>query len=47
MKYDGFYLWNLQDHIFLWLCYEPGILEDKEQNIPIQSKEDNSLPIFD
>ena len=47
MKYDGFYLWNLRDHIFAWLCHEPGILEDKEQNIPLQSKEDSSLPIFE
>ena len=47
MKDDGFYLWNLQDHIFPWLCREPEILEHKEQNIPIQSKVDSSLPIFE
>ena len=47
MKDDGFYLWNLQDHIFPWLCHEPEILEHKEQNIPIQSKVDSSLPIFE
>ena len=46
MKYD-FYLWNLRVHIFPWLCHEPEILEHKEQNIPIQSKEDSSLPIFE
>ena len=48
MKYDGFYLWNLWDHIYAWLWYEPDIVEHKEQNnIPNNSKDDSSLPFFE